>query len=69
MSNEQESQAAFLVCQEINSEVKNLRMEVVSLRQSINHLKAKKAQDPSNKPTSKKLSKCISVHSKTELLK
>lgn len=61
VSNEQESQAAFFVCQEINSEVKNLRMEVASLRQSIDHLKANSVQDANSKPTSKKLPKGLSV--------
>ena len=68
VTNEQESQAAFFVCQDINSEVKNLHMEVASLRQSIDHLKAKNAQDPSNKPTSKKLPKGLSVSNGSKLV-
>lgn len=39
VSNEQASQAAFFVCQEIISEVKNLWIEVALFKQLINNLK------------------------------
>ena len=68
VSNEQESQASLFVCQEINSEVKNLRMEVASLRQSIDQLKANNGQDANNKPTSKKLPKGLSVRKRPKLV-
>lgn len=63
LSNEQGSQSLYFVCQEMNLEVKNLRMEVASLRQSIDHIKANNGQDASNKATSKKLPKGLSVSS------
>ena len=67
VSNEQESQASLFVCQEINSEVKNLRMEVASSRQSTDQLKANNGQD-ANKPTSKKLPKGLSVRKRAKLV-
>ena len=59
VSNEQESRASLFVCQEINSEVKNLR---------IDQLKANNGQDANNKPTSKKLPKGLSVRKRPKLV-
>ena len=61
VSNEQGSQAMLLLCQQMNSEVKNLRMEVASLKQSMDHIKTKNGQDVSKKQASKKLHKDLSV--------
>ena len=56
----QNSQAALFVCNEINSEVKNLRHEVAALKSTINDLQNDRNKDKETR-TSSKLPKRLSV--------
>ena len=60
IADSQNSQAALFVCNEINSEVKNLRQEVAALKSTINDLQ-KKDEETRTNTSSSKLPKGLSV--------
>ena len=63
ITNEQKNQAALFVCQEMNSEVKNLHLEIASWKASIKEMKTSSCQDARVKASSKKLPKGLFVSS------
>lgn len=66
IANRQDNVSAVMICDEINAEVKNLRMEVASLKTTIDGLKNQSTNDTTNcgVSRSRKLPKGLPVSKK-----
>lgn len=70
IANQQDHMATVMVCDEINKEVKNLRMEVATLKKSIEDLRTKKVVECHNERAvhiSRKLPTGLSVSDPTKV--